>query len=244
MDYTLQLKIDPSDLEILKAAQQNIIIAKPVGGGSPNVTWLTIDPFSENTIEWSEIYGLYASNSSIQAGAKIYKVGYVDVADDGNTYPFKATNTFGDPSPAPPVPNGTFAVSNVNDNPLYPFLTFGLTQSAAIGPMSVLNAPISAAIVPTMQSVTLTPLTSVWVWLESNLLSGTVITQVTSKRAIATYGEGVTTIGLKYSRSKGYFVPSTPSGEFTKSKNYMLYDPLAADIKASNDDIQQLVSPR
>jgi hypothetical protein len=35
MDYKLQLKIDPEDLVILKAAQQNIIIAKPVGGGSP-----------------------------------------------------------------------------------------------------------------------------------------------------------------------------------------------------------------
>lgn len=244
MDYTLQLMIDPADLEILKAAQQNIIIAKPVGGGSPNVAWLTIDPFSENTIMWEEVYGLYASNTSVQAGARIYKVGTVPLADDGKTYPFKATNTFGLPSALPPVPNGTFAINNLNDNPLYPFLTFGLTQSATVGPVPVKNAPISAAVVPMMQSVALTPLTSVWVWLESNLMSGTVITQVTSKRSIATFGDGITTITLKYSRSKGYFEPASQSGEITKSDNFLLYDPLAPELNASADDIQQLVSSR
>lgn len=242
MDYTLQLSIDPSDLEVLKAAQQNIIIAKPVGGGSPNVAWLTVDPFTENSIEWSEVFGLYASNTSYQAGAKIFKVANVPVADDGNTYAFKATNTFGPPSPTPPVPNGTFAISNQNDSQQYPWLTFGLTQSATIGPVAVKNAPISAAVVPSMQSVTLTPLTSVWVWLEANLLSGTVITQVTSKSAVATFGNGVTTINLKYSPSKGYFVPATPEGALTKSKDFMLYDPFAPDLRAANEEFQELIS--
>ncbi len=242
MDYTLQLTIDPSDLEILKAAQQNIILAKPVGGGSPNVSWLTIDPFPDNTIEWSEVYGLYASNSSIQAGVKIYKIANVPVADDGNTYPFRATNTFGPPSPAPPVPHGTFGIDNQNDNPQYPSLTFGLTQSAMVGPVPVKNAPISAALVPTRQAAALTPLTTVYVWLESNLMSGTVITQVVSKQTIVEFGNGVTTANLKYSRSKGFFVPATPAGEFTASKNVTLYNSLAPDARAANDEFQELIS--
>jgi hypothetical protein len=147
MDYKLALEIDDEDLVILKAAQQNIIIAKPVGGGSPNVAWLTIDPFPNNTIVWTEVYGLYASHSSVQAGAQIYKLANVAVAHDANTYPFQATNTFGPASSVPPVPNGTFAINNRNDNQLYPFLTFGLTQSATIGSTKVKNAPISAATV-------------------------------------------------------------------------------------------------
>jgi hypothetical protein len=234
--------IAPSDLDVLKGAQQNIIIAKPVGGGSPNVAWLTVDPFSENTIKWTEVYGLYASHSSVSAGAVINKISTVPVAQDGNTYPFQATNTFGLPSSTVPVPNGTFAIENKNDNPLYPSLTFGLAQSATAGPTQVTNAPISAASVPSMQTVTLTPLTSVWVWLQSDLVSGTVITQVTSKQAIATFGEGVGTINLKYSKSKGYFVPATPSGELTTSKDYLLYDPLAPDTRTVADEFHELVS--
>ncbi|PRY36925.1 hypothetical protein [Umezawaea tangerina] len=242
MDYTLQLLVDSADLEILKAAQQNIILAKPVGGGSPNVAWLTVDPFPENTIEWTESYGLYASTSSVESGARIRKVGSVPVAEDGNTYAFKATNTFSGPSSMPPVPNGTFAVNNVNDNPLYPYLTFGLTQSATVGPVPVENAPISATVVPSNQSVAMTPLTSVWVWLEANLMSGTVITQVTSKRAIATFGDGVPSITLKYSRSKGFFVPATTSGKEIASESYLLYDPLAPDARAATKELHELVS--
>jgi hypothetical protein len=90
--------------------------------------------------------------------------------------------------------------------------------------------------------VALTPLTSAWVWLESNLLSGTVITQVTSKQTIATFGDGVDTISLKYSRAKGCFVPSTVAGAFTKSKNVMLYNPLAPEEQGAIEEFRELVS--
>ena len=41
-NYTLDHIIDDDSLKIIKAAQLKITLAKPVGGGSPNLTWLLI----------------------------------------------------------------------------------------------------------------------------------------------------------------------------------------------------------
>jgi hypothetical protein len=73
-------------------------------------------------------------------------------------------------------------------------------------------------------------------------MSGTVITQVTSKQAIATFGDGVDTITLKYSRAKGCFVPATQASVFTKSKNVILYNPLAPEVQGATEDLRELVS--
>ena len=36
-NYSLTLNIDPSDLNVIKAAGQRLTLAKPVGSGDPNV---------------------------------------------------------------------------------------------------------------------------------------------------------------------------------------------------------------
>ena len=74
-DYRLQLLIDPSVLPIIRAAGQRITLAKPVNSdSSPNVVWLSIDPFQSTEVQWSEEYGIYASTTAVQQGASITKL--------------------------------------------------------------------------------------------------------------------------------------------------------------------------
>ena len=52
--FTLNLEIDNASLQLIRSAQERIILAKPVGGGSPNVVWQSFDPFGSNSVTWTE----------------------------------------------------------------------------------------------------------------------------------------------------------------------------------------------
>ncbi|MEH1906053.1 MAG: hypothetical protein V7L04_32920 [Nostoc sp.] len=213
-DYTLVLEIDSASLNIIKAAQLNITIAKPVSTSTPNVTWLVFDPFQQNTVEWTEQYGIYASPSSVLTnGAVISRLSEVFPAHDAAYYTFTSSATFSGPNTGAGAPStGTFQVNNDMPNTSYSALTFGLEQAASINGTGIQASPLNAAVVPAAFSATFTPLTTVYVWLQANLQSGTVITQVISKAAIVTFGGSVTKQVLKYNPATGTFVPTGPSG--------------------------------
>ena len=72
--YTLTMLIDSHDLTYIKGAGQRITLAKPVSVESPNVIWLSIDPFGSTEVAWEEQYGIYASTTAVQDGARITKM--------------------------------------------------------------------------------------------------------------------------------------------------------------------------
>jgi hypothetical protein len=94
-------------------------------------------------------------------------------------------------------------------NTSYPALTFGLEQKASINGSGIAPSPLNAAEVPAALSVTFTPLTTVYVWLQANYTSGTVITEVNGNAAIVTFGGTVTKQSLAYNPATGTFVPSS-----------------------------------
>jgi len=211
-NYTLDLAIDSDSLKILKAAQLKITIAKPVGGSSPNVTWLVFDPFQGNKVEWEEQYSIYASpNQVIQNGAVITRLSETDFpANDAAYYSFDSTATFQGPftdSGAPP--SGSYKVVNNMPHTQYPALTFGLQQKASINGSGINPSPLNAAVVPAALNATFTPLTTVYVWLQASYTSGTVITQVNGNATIVTFGGSVTEKSLVYNPATGTFIPSS-----------------------------------
>jgi len=216
--YSLTLNIDPKDLNIIKAAGQRLTLAKPVGSGDPNVVWLSIDPFPSTTVEWEEKYWIYASTTEVSQGASISKLSEVSPgpALDAGYYPFTPSATFGVFQPAPAIPSGTFASNNNMPYNQYPMLTFGLSQSAMISKKPAERKPISAQAVLSQQQIQMTPFTNIYVWLQSQFASETIITKITGNSTVAKFGGGVTDITLVYDPTRGIFVPSTDADTMVK----------------------------
>ena len=223
--YALNLTIDSNSLSMLRTVGVNIIIAKPVQGQvNPNVAWLAINPFESNTITWQEIYGMYASPAQqLQNGATITRVSQAPQAQEASYYSFDSSATFKGPFTGSDAPGiGQYRVNNNMPTTLYPSLTFGLQQAATVGTTSIAPTPLNAQLVPAAFTATFTPLVTVYVWLQANITSGTVITDVTNKATIVTFGGEITSQKLVYNPATGTFIPQATTGEF-----------LALDMKPS-----------
>lgn len=216
MDFNVKFLIDNKDLEIVRAAGQRVTLAKPVDGSSPNVVWLSIDPFGSTDVQWTEEYGVYASNTQIAEGAQITKLSETGVpALDGAYYTFTSGAVFNGPFPGK-VPSGSFGAQNDMPSSSYPVLTFGLTQDALVNQKVAQRKPLSATPVLATQFAKMTPYTIVYAWLQSQFASETIITQITGKSTKIKLGGGVNEMTLKYDAMLGVFVPVTSDGDLQR----------------------------
>jgi hypothetical protein len=219
-DYSVKFLIEPADLNYIKAAGQRITLAKPVNSSSPNVIWLSIDPFQSTDVQWTEEYGIYASTSQIANGVSITKLSETGLpAQDGLYYTLTAATTFNGPFGGKGVPAGSYGAQNDVPYSAYPSLTFGLTQDALVNQKPSGRKPLSATPVLATQFVQMTPFTIVYAWLQSQFTSETIITTITGKSAKITLGGGVKDVTLKYDPSLGMFVPSSPTGQLMKQSD-------------------------
>ncbi|MGV2123144.1 hypothetical protein ACQZ4R_08635 [Agrobacterium vitis] len=231
MKYSLSLTFDTDVLANIKAAGQTVAIAKTVGTGTPNVLWLTADPFQLNTSEWEEDYWVYASTVDVSNRASINKLtevikkpteinpgaankltqvnpgpaldgGYYDLNANSIFSPFRKNNS------ALSVATGTYAAINNMNHEDYPSLTFGLSQTALVNQTLHERKPISAQTVLATQSVRMTPFTEVYLWLQSEYKSQTIITEISGTTSVAQFGDSVTDIALKYDPIHGLFGPA------------------------------------
>lgn len=216
-EFVLNIEIDSQSLPLIRAAQERIILAKPVSDGSPNVVWQSFDPFGTNTVTWTEQFGLYASDTQVINGAAIRKMSEQLLAEQARYYTFTPGATFEGPFVDPRVGQGQYAAQNAMPNSAYPQLTFGLTQSATINTQPAPGRPLNAVTVLPNRLVNFTPITRVYVWLESNLASSTVITKILSNVAIVTYTGPITKRDLVYDPETGGFVPKSPAGKAVTS---------------------------
>ena len=228
--YTLELEIDPKSLRIIKAAQLKVTLAKPVNAISehPNVAWVVFDPFQGNTVSWEEEYSIYASATPItQNGAVISRITEAEFpASDATYYTLNHSATFAGPFTGSDAPGkGSYKVNNAMPSTQYPFLTFGLEQEASINGSGIKPSPLNAAVVPAALSATFTPLTTVYVWLQAQFTSGTVITQVNGHASIVTFGGNIQKHTLAYNPDTGTFIPSSKSVPVESLRaNYMDFE--------------------
>ena len=235
--YELDLIIQPADLANIQTAQESIVIAKPVNNasGTPNVAWLCFAPIQTAKVSWQEQYAIYASTTQIQSGATIAQASATNFpASDGICYGYSGNFTPNVTGPMPVSP-GSYSVFNQMANPS--IMTFGLTQSALVNGSSINLTPINAQAVLTQQQAVFTPYTTVWVWLQATVASGSVITNVYSKVAIVTFGGSVTKATLEYSGPGGVFVASSSSSALAMSARGGAKPALAA---ASSAQVQNV----
>jgi|JI8StandDraft_2_1071088.scaffolds.fasta_scaffold04649_4 hypothetical protein len=205
-NYQLNIVFDTDDLQTIKAAEEKVTLMKKTNKGKP-LAWVAFLPFQNNTVAWEEDYALYASKVTTQSGATIYKLSDVD-ASPMVSYPFQDYGAFGIPVQDSSIKKGQYKV--VNNYQDEAFLTFGLAQGVQVNGTAFPNRPINASIVPREHDATFIPLTEVVIFLDSQVTSGMVITEVSSPQTPLIFGGDVTEITVKYDSNSGLFIQQQP----------------------------------
>ena len=206
MQFTLNASFTNDQLNWIYAAGSNVIIAKPSADGSnPNVAWLVFKPLQANTATWQEEYGIYCSTQQIQNGAVLTQLSSVPVpAVENKLYTLQQSGVIAGPS------NGgtqdSFSLLNQYGN--VPMMTVGLYQDATVNGTNIMNSAVSAAPVLLQSTAVMTPYTTVYIWLQSNIISNTVVTTVTSPMTELKFGGGTDKISVAYDSQSGTFIPS------------------------------------
>lgn len=206
LSFMLETAFTQQDLDRIYTSGSNVVVAKPNNGGAPNVAWIVYRPLVDNVIEWEEQYGIYASNADVINGAVLTQMSQTDVpASDNVLYPFTPSGYFGPPESG--GVSGSFTARNDYDNLPKGYLTMGLFQKATVnGSTGPANA-VSAAPVIYRSKAQMTPFTTVYLWIQSQVRSNTVVTNVTSPQTRVTFGGGVTKVSLRYNANTGTFLP-------------------------------------
>lgn len=212
ISYTLNTFFTKDDLVRFFASGSNIVVAKPSAGGphgdKPNVAWVVFRPLQSNTMTWTEEYGIYASNVELNNGVVLTQMSRSEFpALDGKIYEFAPNGTFGPPTAGGQA--GSFSVLNYYDNPPRRYLTFGLCQNATVNGEVAEGNAISAATVLYQSKAVMTPFTTVYLWVQSQVASNSVLTVVTSPMTMVTFGGATTNISLAYDPDTGKFIAKT-----------------------------------
>lgn len=207
MDYSLNISFTNDQLSTLFATGSNVIIAKPSSSSSsPNVAWLSFKPFQANNVTWEENYGIYVSTQAIEAGATLTQLSNVpDPAAQDKLYTLQASGVISGPADGGRA--GSFALLNQYTN--LPYMTVGLYQDATVNGTQILNHAISAVPVLLQSTALMTPFTTVYIWLQSDVEGNCVITDVTSPMTQLEFGGSVTDISVAYDSATGLFIAAS-----------------------------------
>jgi hypothetical protein len=205
-NFTLKTAFTQADLERFLASGSNVVVAKPNAGGAPNVAWVVYRPLIDNTMTWEEQYGVYASNADLTNGALLYQMSKTEFpAVESMVYPLNAAGFFGPPSSGGGKPGSFYAQNGYNNLPKG-YLTMGLYQNANVNGSQISASAVSAAPVIYNSTAEITPFTTIYLWIQSQVVSNSVVTTVTSPQSIVTFGGSVTTVSLRYDAGTGRFI--------------------------------------
>lgn len=204
-NYELKVGFSDDDLIMLYATGTNVVIAKPSLGSTPNVAWQVFRPMQANTVTWEEKYGIYASSSDVVNGARLTQLSSVPIpAAINKLYTLEPQAIITGPGSG----GSPDSYSLVNRWDVKPYVTVGLYQDATVNGTDIKDNALSAAGVPLNSTAVMTPYTVVYIWLQSQVLSNTVVTNVTSPMTELEFGGGVNTISVVYDPSTGHFIPA------------------------------------
>ncbi len=203
--FNLKIQFTNEQLGLLKMMGSNVIIAKPTGGDNPNVAWQVFSPLQHNTVGWEEKYGVYASTTQVTNGATLDQLSKVDVGALMNkVYTLQDSGAMTGPTNGQGAAKDSFSLVNKYDKK--DFMTVGLYQDARVNGTEIAGNALSAAPVLLASTAIMTPYTTVYVWLQSKVVSNTVVTSVTSPMTELRFGGGVDEISVKYDRDTGFFI--------------------------------------
>jgi hypothetical protein len=202
--YSLTMSFTNADLERIHASASNVVVSKPLIDGAANVAWIVYAPFPKNFLSWDEQYGIYASNAEIANGTPLIQNALTDPAQVGLSYTMSATAAI--TGPATGGTPGAFSILNGYTNPDKGYLTFGLTQGATVNSETRPPSALSAAMIMLNSTAVMIPDSAVYLWLQPNLSSNTVVTTVTSPTTKILLSATSPSANLKYDSHSGTFI--------------------------------------
>lgn len=212
MEFQLDTSFAQEDLSRFLASGSNVVVAKPAAGGQPNVAWVVYRPLLANTMTWEENYGIYASNADIINGAKLNQLSRTDYpALPAMTYTLGPEGFFGPPTSGGSA--GSYTAVNTYNNLPKGYLTMGLYQDAVVNGAPATGNAVSAAPVIFNSTAQMTPFTTVYLWIQSSVVSNTVVTTVTSPMTKVVFGGPVRRASLRYDSATGLFVQAAATDE-------------------------------
>jgi hypothetical protein len=209
-DYQLNLSFTQQNLETFYATGTNVVLAKPAANGTATTQWVVFKPLMNNTVTWEEQYGIYASMvPSTQGGATLTQTSLVPLpAAIGKLYKLGPSGSI-KVQPDGGTPNA-FSLNNEYPAPAG-FMTVGLYQNAVANGANMEGNAISAAGTLYKSTAVMTPYTTLYVWMQSQITSNTVATRVTSPQTKVDFGGGTNIVSLSYDKDSGTFI--APAGD-------------------------------
>jgi hypothetical protein len=202
-NYKLDVAFTKAQLETLYITGSNVVIAKPSGGGSPNVAWQVFKPMQANTLNWGEEYGIYASTAAVVNGATLSQLSNVPVGAAMNKlYTLEPNSIITGPASG----GQPHAYSLENRFDPKPYMTVGLFQDATVNGTDIIGNAVSAAPVMLASTANMTPYTTVYIWIQSQVVSNSVVTSVTSPMTELRFGGGTNEMKIAYDSQSGKFL--------------------------------------
>ncbi|MDP9729890.1 hypothetical protein FY534_14105 (plasmid) [Alicyclobacillus sp. TC] len=115
-NYTLNIEIDAESLKKIYASNEKLTLVKQTDPSQTEVAWVAFYPFENNTVQWTESYAVYASQTELTAGTTIKKVSTRSAADQ-NAYAF-AQGSFDLATPKQSLGKGQYQVIKCAVKPL------------------------------------------------------------------------------------------------------------------------------
>lgn len=201
-NYKLNIKFRESDLDLIHQAGERVILVKHTEGNADSqVAWVSFDPLMYNTIEWSNEFAVYASTSELQNSAKVNMMSD-KMADPKIVYSFESGH-FKNPVVSDTMGANTYAI--VNNYEKKKACTFGLAQQIVVNDEAFPNKPINAILVPYGQSVKMTPIEKIDVYLMADIETSTVVSKIMSPVLTVTYRDEECKQTIEYNGDMGKF---------------------------------------
>lgn len=203
-DYTLTINFTNEQLQTISDTGAKVCIGKSTGGGVPNIIWQSLYPFQTNRIEWTEEYGIYISNTKIEQGASIQKLSSTPIgASTDKLYTLEPSGIISGPDTGG-APDAFALLNNYNN---MDYMTVGLFQDASVNSVLITGNAMFGAPVLLASTAIMTPSTTLYIWLQSDITDNSVTTIITSPTTELKFGGGVNQIAVAYDTQSGQFIP-------------------------------------
>lgn len=203
--YTIQITFTAEQLQAIYATGNKLIFAKAsANGGSPDVVWQSIRPMQNNTIQWLEEYGIYATKTEIAEGAIIERMSQVNApAARGKLYTLTPTGAMEGPS------DGGFPklYTAENDYAEASYINLGLTQDAEVNGTTWVDSAINIAPTLRLSKAVFKPYFYLYMWLQ-DLDRQQIIMRITAPMTKIDYGILGFPQEYAYDSATGTFLPS------------------------------------
>ena len=203
-NFTLKVNFTQDQLNLIYASGSNVVLGKSDNGLSPQVAWTVFRPIVQNQVSWDSDYGVYASNTQLQPGARLVMMSVVPQAQTGQLFTIEPSGNISGPSG--PGAQGQYSILDQFQS--LPQLTTGVTQDIQVNGQPMRTPPVLARAIFNGTQQSFKPTDPVFIWLQSNVVSGQVLGSATSTQTLLDFTSSNTNISVSYDSATGRFIPN------------------------------------